>query len=352
MENLKEGLFGEFEKQKASIILYPYRDDIWRDNCGPIAEMMINLGKAIAEFEPVILGVIPELVETVKAKYDLPANMKIVEMKYNDIWTRDSISAVVRNGNGLEIPVFGFNAYGERLYKPFDDDDKISEHVAKMFGYKFHRSPLILEGGNLMTDGNQTIFCVEDALLNPNRNPGKTREEIEEILKKETLSKKVIWIPHGVVNDETDGHIDNVIAFADEKTMLLSWTDDVNNEHYEAVHDIYEILKDCTNKDGEKYNIVKLPIPPLYRRTAEDSKGIIEEDGSFARLEGDPILDTYVNFALVNGGVIVPQFGIPMDQEALEIIKKVFPDRKIVPFYSREASLGGGGLHCLTKHIN
>lgn len=348
----KYGLKGEYEEQRATVLLYPYRDDIWRKNCEPIAEMIVKLANEISAFQPVILGVLPSLMKKVKGKYTFNEGVTLTSMEYNDIWARDSISSLVYKENGEILESFGFNAYGGRLYHPWNKDQSLSKQISSLFGYEYHEVPIVLEGGNIMPDGNGTIFLVEDAILNDNRNPGLTKEKAEKLLKDITLSKQIVWLPHGVVNDETGGHIDNVMAFADKDTLLLSWTDDPSNEHYEAVRSIYDILRSAKNIDGKAYHIVKLPIPKIYHRTKDDSDGIEYAEGSFSRLEGDPILDTYINFALVNGAVIVPQFHIELDQVALDILKNVFPDRKLIPFYSREASLGGGGLHCLSKHIN
>lgn len=344
---------GEFEKQVATVVLFPARKDVWRDDCKPIRSFMVNLANIIAEYQPVIFGVLPELMDYVKANYTFHENVQLKSLEYNDCWARDTVSSVIISEAKKYFTSFQFNAYGGELYKPWDADNRLDEAFASQFNYGLQESPLTLEGGNIMPDGNGTVFCVEDAVVNKNRNPDFTKAQIEEMLKEATCSKQVVWIPKGLIDDETGGHIDNVLAFADSETILYSWTDDKNNAHYDIVREIEAVLKNARNVDGKPYKLIRLPVPDLYQRTSADANGIEEDTGSFARIDGDPVLETYVNFALINGAVIVPQFGNgKLDQEALEIIAKAYPTRKVIPFNGREATLGGGGLHCLTKHIN
>ena len=340
---------GEYEPQLATILLVPYRKDIWRANCKPITDMIVRLANTIARFQPVFLGVNEPEAEI--KNYRLEQNVRPVSLKYNDAWARDSISSVLLGETKL-IAGFQFNAYGDGLYEPWDDDNTLSEQVSQLLGYGLEKNFLVLEGGNIMPDGNGTVFAVQDCIVNANRNPGMSVEKVEELLKKVTRCSRVVWLEHGLEYDETGGHIDNVMAFADSKTIILSWTDDKTNPHYERTHEIYDRLVNATDIDGNPYKIIKLPVPPPSVRTEKECEGLVEKSGSYARRAGDMVLDTYVNFVPVNNAVIVPQFNTELDKVAVDVLKSAFPNREIVPFFSREASLGGGGLHCLTKHIN
>lgn len=342
---------GEYEKQKASILLFPYRTDVWRSNCVPARQMIVDLANIISDFQPVILGVLPSLFDEVVANYSFKKNVKLVKMKYNDVWPRDSVSNVILGGSPC-IYNYEFNAYGGELYHPWNFDNELNTQVAELFNYRIKDSKLTLECGNIVTDGNKTIFAVKDAIVNENRNPNMSLDEIEKELKKTTCSDQIIWLPSGLLYDETGGHVDNIVAFANKNTMLVSYTEDVNHPQYEVTKQLYDFLSDAKNCDGEKYSIVKVPLPPIYVRTEADCEDLITIDGSLPRLPGDQILETYINFALVNGAVIVPTFNIPMDKTVVDIISKAFPDRKIITKHGREATLGGGGFHCLTKHIN
>lgn len=342
----------EFEKQRAAVLLFPSREDVWRKHCDPIRRMMVDLANVMARYQPVILGVLPELMDIARNNYSYDENVTLVEMKYNDCWSRDTVSSVVL-GDEPHIAAFTFNAYGGELYTPWDDDDRLDYKIGELFGYPVKDCPVVLEGGNFLPDGHGTLFAVKDAIVNDNRNPDLSIEEIEKRIKDATGTEQIIWLPRGLAYDETGGHIDNVMAFADKETVILSWTDDKNDPQYEIVREAEKIIKSARSLEGKEYKIVHLPIPPIYYRTEDDCADIIEADDSFARLVGEPVLDTYVNYAIVNGAIIVPQFNNgELDKMAIDILKNVYRDMDVIPFYSREASLGGGGLHCLTKHIN
>lgn len=342
---------GEYEKQRAVVMLFPSRNDVWRHDCKPIRESMVGLANIMAEHVPVVMGVLPELMDVAKNEYTFHPGVKLLPVKYNDCWARDTVSSVVC-GDEPYLASFGFNAYGGELYADWDDDNDLDVYIGAEFGYDVKRIPIILEGGNILPDGNGTLFAIEDSILNDNRNPGFTKSEIEEYMKEATASSQLIWLERGLEGDETGGHIDNVMAFADSHTILLSYTDDERSPHYCITHEIDAYLRTVRNKDGEPYKIIHVPVPDYYYRSSDDSDTIVDESGSFPRKEGDVVLETYINFALTNGVVVVPQYGGELDSVALEVIAKAFPDRKVVPHYGREASLGGGGFHCLTKHIH
>lgn len=344
---------GEYETQRATVMLFPYRCDVWRLECAPIRKTMVTLANIIAEHQKVVFGVMPEMYDTLCNEYSLSPNVDIIKIKYNDCWSRDTVSSVIVDDEKNFFASFRFNAYGDGLYQPWDDDNQLDEKFSGYFGYGLKPSPITLEGGNILSDGNGTLFAVKDAIVNDNRNPGYTEEQIEDCLKNATFSKNVVWIPRGLVYDETGGHIDNLMAFSDKHTVLLSWTDNRRSPQYDIIREAYRIISETVNEDGEHYTIMKVPLPPLYVRTEEDDEGIIYVPESLPRQTGDIVLETYINFALANGVVVVPQFGHKSkDEEALRVIGEAFPDRKIVPLCGREASLGGGGFHCLTKHIN
>lgn len=342
---------GEFEKQRAVVMLFPSRNDVWRHGCKPIRELMVSLANALAEYVPVVMGVLPELMKIAKRDYSFHPGVKLLKVKYNDCWARDSVSSVVL-GDKPYIAAFHFNAYGGELYAEWEDDERLDHTIAKEFGYPIKKTPVTLEGGNILPDGNGTLFAVKDSIFNDNRNPGFTLEQLEEYLKEATASRQIVWLERGLEGDETGGHIDNLMAFADSHTILLSYTDDKESPHYAITHEIDAYLRSVRNADGEPYRILHVPVPNFYYRTQDDSDSIVDESGSFPRKEGDVVLETYINFALTNGVVVVPSFGVPMDEEARRVIEKAYPDRKVISLYGREATLGGGGFHCLTKHIN
>lgn len=346
-------LKGEYEKQIATVVLFPYREDVWRDNAVPAQKMMTSLVNEIAKRQRVIVGVLPGMKEYVLAHYAFGPAVELFEVAYDDCWARDMLASVCVDGEDKHVNALGFNAYGGELYGSWENDAALNETLIKsVFGYEVRHFPVTMEWGNITPDGNGTVFIVEDSVVNDNRNPSMTRDEIEKILLEATESRQIIWLPYGLTGDETGGHIDNVLAFADKHTMLMSFTDDESNPHYEVTHKLYDILSGVKDADGEPYRIIKLPVPAFHRRTETDSRDIVDKEGSFARKSGDMVLYTYVNYAQVNGAVILPSFGIKEDEEAYAVMRRVYPDREIVQLDATEAYLGGGGFHCLTKHIN
>ena len=346
-------ILGEYEEVRAFLFLLPYRKDIWRRDALPIQKVIVDLANMTAKHTLVFLGVIPSLKDFLIKNFTLDKNVIVMEMHYNDAWPRDSVSNVVFDENNKPmIYSYGFNAYGDHLYYPWDDDETLDAQVGAIFNYPLKQVPMTTEGGNMVTDGKGTLFVVEDALLNDNRNPGMSKEEAEKLYLESTGCKQIVWIKRGLEFDETGGHIDNILAFVDAETMLLSWTDDKENEHYERVREIEKQLIDVKNLEGKKYRIIHLPVPRITYRNEDDCLGIIGLDGSFPRMIGDPVLNTYINYIAANDLIILPKYDIPEDQAALEIMKEVFPSKEIIQYNAQEASLGGGGFHCLSKHIN
>lgn len=346
-------LRGEYDRQLATVALFPFREDVWREKAVPAQRMMTGLVNTIAKYQRVVLGILPDTSGYVKKNYVFAPGVELYEVEYDDCWARDMLASVSVEASGKRINALGFNAYGGTLYASWAADAALNESfTGKVFGYDVRHFPVTTEWGNIAPDGNGTVFVVEKSVVNDNRNPRKSKDEIEKILLEATGSRQIVWLPTGLAGDETGGHVDNVLAFADRRTMLMSYTDDESNPHYEVTHALYKTLSEARDADGVPYKIVKLPVPAFHTRTESDSRDIVRAEGSYARESGDSVLYTYVNYVQVNGAVIFPTFGIEEDEEAYRIIKSVYPGRDVIGMDATEAYLGGGGFHCLTKHIN
>lgn len=336
----------DFNTHKGTFLLYPTRLDVWRGKAQPIAETIVDLCELIARYEPVVLGVSPKVsLDAVRVKSPTTVCKR---MEYDDVWIRDT--GAIPCGDGLVA--FGFNAWGgeEGLYKDWSLDQTVPEQMSEILQFPLKRVDLVLEGGNLHSNGNGTLIAVKNTMCNKNRNPGVSVAETERRLKDALGAEKVIFIDEGLVFDETGGHIDNLCAFADKKTLLLAWTDEPGNPQYEVVRKAYQTLTDATGANGEKFEIVKVPLPSIFHRTQADCEGIEIIQGSKERVLNEPIQPSYINFIFVNGGVIVPTFGDAYDEEAIAVFKRVFKDREVRTFPAREIVLGGGGMHCITRN--
>ena len=336
----------DFDVQNGTFLLYPTRRDVWRRNAAPIAQTVLELSAAISVFEPVVLGVPPSL-DWKEIGCD-SVGVQLKQMEYDDIWVRDSGAVPCDDG----LVNFGFNAWGgeEGLISDWSLDETVPEQMQKIIGGEMRCSPLTLEGGNLLSNGRGTLVAIRATICNPNRNPEFNEAEIEELLKQALGVRKIIWIDRGLLYDETGGHIDNLCAFADEKTLLLAWTDDRNNPQYDIVREAFCTLESARGANGERFDIIKVPLPGCFCRTEEDCEGILTLEGTKERLVGEIIQPSYINFAFVNGGIILPAFNDDADLVAAEIFKSVFPDRRVISFPAREILLGGGGIHCITKN--
>ncbi len=337
----------EFDIQDGVLLLYPTRTDVWRKNAHPIADTVLKLAETLARFQRVVLGVAPELVDEIKHKS--PDKAELIPMLYNDIWARDSGAVAC----GDKLVKFGFNAWGgeDGLYGDWSLDSTLPEQMSRLLGRRLESADLIIEGGNIATNGKGVIIAIKDTVCNVNRNPNIGAPLAEDILKNSLNAEKLIWLPRGLKYDETGGHIDNLAAFADERTVLMPWTDDEGDPQYPIVKEAYEILSAATDTEGKPFEIVKLPMPSAFERSEADCEGITQEDKTKERPVGEIVQPSYLNFIFANGAVIVPSFDDPRDADAFAVFKDVFKDRTVIQFPSREIVLGGGGLHCITKNF-
>jgi len=342
---------GEFEPHSKCWMLWPERKDNWRLNAGPAQKAFANVAQTISKFEPVFMGVSAGQVDT--AKKILPSSVTIVEIDSDDSWMRDVGPTFVKNKNGQIRGIdWKFNAWGGLkggLYSPWDKDEKVACNVMETQGVSCYKAPLILEGGAIHTDGQGTLITTEECLLNPNRNPDLSRNQIEVLLKKYLDVKKIIWLGKGVFMDETNGHVDNLCCFIKPGKILLHWSDDRSDPQYEISRDALEQLSSNHDAMGRKLTVHKIHQPGPLFITREESLGVIPAENTMPRQQGDRMAGSYVNFYIANNGVIMPCFDDPRDEEAKSIIQSLFPEREVKSVPAREILLGGGNIHCITQ---
>ncbi|GJV23671.1 agmatine deiminase, partial [Tanacetum coccineum] len=250
---------------------------------------------------------------------------------------------------------WNFNSWGgidDGCYIDWSDDLLVARKILSMERVPRFPQSIILEGGSIHVDGEGTCLTTEECLLNKNRNPHLTKEQIEEELKSYLGVKKIVWLPRGLYgDDDTNGHIDNMCCFVKPGVVLLSWTDDESDPQYERAVEALSVLSNSTDANGRTFEVIKLHVPgPLYM-TEEEAAGFVQVGEAKPRLPGTRLAASYVNFYIVNGGIIAPQFGDPKwDEEAVRVLSKAFPDREVVKIEgAREIVLGGGNIHCITQ---
>ncbi|MDY1048462.1 agmatine deiminase [Pseudomonas coleopterorum] len=334
-------------------MLWPERPDNWRLGGKPVQAAHVALAKAIARFEPVTVGVSAGQYDNARARLDVP-NIRVVEMSSDDAWMRDTgPTFVVDHGGEVRGVDWAFNAWGGflgGLYAPWNRDEQVASKVLDMERcQRYHTQGFVLEGGSIHVDGEGTLITTEECLLNRNRNPHLDRGQIERILADHLAVEKIIWLPDGLFNDETDGHVDNFCCYVRPGEVLLAWTDDASDPNYPRCQAALQVLENSVDAKGRALVVHKMPIPgPLYA-TQEECDDVDLVAGSQERHPSVRLAGSYVNFLIVNGGIIAPSFDDPLDCEAQALLQKLFPEHEVVMVPGRELLLGGGNIHCLTQ---
>jgi agmatine deiminase len=328
---------------------FPHRPDNWRENAKYAQEAVCKLANLISEYELVSMLVPERFID--KASKMVSPDVEIVALNTDDAWVRDSGALFVTNGKEIRGGCFDFNAWGGAyggLYTSWDLDSKVSEYMCEVQNMPTYKNPgFILEGGSIHVDGEGTLLTTTECLLSIGRNFTMSKYEIENVLKNNLNVQKIIWLPFGLADDETTGHVDNICAFARPGEVILAWTDDENHPQYGRSRVAYNILSRETDAKGRPFVIHKIHIPRDMHITQEEADGIVP--GHTPRLPGDRLAASYVNFIMPNGAVIFPTFGDDIyDELARKKFEEIFLDRKVIGFYSRELLLGGGNIHCLT----
>ena len=344
---------GEFEKQERIFMLWPERTDNWRDGAKPAQKAYAAVAEAIAEFEPVTMFVSDRQYENCRAT--LSDKITVLEMSSDDAWIRDCGPTFLINDKGERRACdWKFNAWGglyDGLYFPWDKDDRVAGKVCELTQTDSYRTEdFVLEGGSFHVDGEGTILTTEMCLLSPGRNPHLKKEEIEEKLKQYLGGEKVLWLKDGIDPEETNGHIDDVACFIRPGEVVCIYTEDTSHPFYKTAKMAYNFLCQATDAKGRKLKVHKLCCPAVPVTIGKDFN-IDRTRMAKERPEGDLCIASYANFLIVNGGVIVPQYGDGNDRLALEQIQEMFPERKAVGVYTREIVYGGGNIHCITQQL-
>ncbi len=348
---------GEFEPQERIYMLWPHRPDNWNMGAKPAQQTYANVARAIARFEPVVIGVKPEDYAAARYVFAEDEHIDVVEMTSDDSWVRDCGPTFVRNAEGdVRAVHWHFNAWGgyvDGLYFPWDQDELVGVKVADHAGVDRYRpDSFVLEGGSIHVDGEGTVITTEMCLLSEGRNPELSKEEIEGYLKEYLGVEKVIWVKDGIDPEETNGHIDDVACFIRPGEVACIWTDDEESPFYEASHAAYETLSHATDAKGRQLKVHKLTMPKkLTFMNEEQAASIDVVEGTLPRSPEDYSIASYMNFLIVNGAIIFPQYRDEYDALAMEQVQAMFPDREIVGVDTVEVAFGGGNIHCITQQL-
>jgi agmatine deiminase len=344
---------GEFEPHCGCWIAWPQRPDNWRDAGGPAQEAFARVAAAIDACEPVTVAVSDTEFEHCRSL--LPASVRVVELSTDDAWMRDiGPTFVVDDRGGRRGVDWHFNAWGGMhggLYAPWDRDERTARKVLEVERAERYRAPIVLEGGSIHVDGQGTVLSTEECLLNRNRNPELSREQIEQVLFDHLGASKAIWLDRGLPGDETDGHIDNLACFARPGVVLLTSTDDASDPLHEISRDAQQRLETATDARGGPIQVIRLPAPSPPPISEREARGVQALQGTQPRRAGDRLAASYANFYVANSRIVFPLLDERCDDEAAAILRDCFPEREIVGVPAREILLGGGNIHCITQQV-
>jgi agmatine deiminase len=344
---------GGFEPHSGCWMIWPERPDNWRWGAKPAQAAFAAVAEAIAATEPVTMAVSDAQFEHCRSV--LSDAVRVVEIATDDSWMRDvGPTFVVDDEGGRRGVDWAFNAWGGfdgGLYFPWDRDDRVAAKVLEVEGAGRYRAPLVLEGGSIHVDGEGTVLSTEECLLNPNRNPDLSRNEIEAALREYLGVEKVIWLGLGTYNDETDGHVDNLACFVRPGVVLLNWSDDEQDPQHEISLDALRRLEAATDARGRSLEVVRIPSPGPLLMSAEEAEGVDGVEGTRPRHAGDRLAGSYVNFYPGNTRIVFPRLDERTDEAAAEILRGCYPDREVVGVAAREILLGGGNIHCITQQV-
>jgi len=348
----------EFEEHKGTILIWPTRPGSWTYGGKEAQIAFAEIARAISETERVYLCTDRDHFNYISSKFINCVNIIPVELDSNDSWARDIGPTFVEDTSDRKIKGtnWKFNAWGgdfDGLYKDYEDDDKFASEFCKTFGYDIiDEHDFVLEGGSIHVDGKGTLITTEACLLSKGRNPDLSKEDIEKRLCDTLGVTKIIWLPHGILGDETNEHVDNFCCFVRPGEVVMAWTDDESDPQHQVCVENYDILSNSTDARGNKLTIHKLPLPknPVLI-TKHDLDGFVFEEGEDVREEGEKLAASYANFYICNGQVLVPQFRDPNDIVAIRTLRELFPLHQIVPIEARSIIVGGGNIHCITQQI-
>ncbi len=327
----------EWEEQAFIQLTWPHNKSDWAYMLDEVEQCYINIARHILMHERLIIVTCEaDHVTSLLKKADVDCtNLTLVDIDSNDTWSRDHafITTIDKDGNAL-LNDFCFNGWGMKFAANLDNRINIKLMDKGVLKGKYvPRLNFVLEGGSIESDGQGTLLTTSDCLLSKNRNDMMTRQEIEQYLKSAFSINKVLWLENGFLEgDDTDSHIDTLARLCPDNTIVYESCDDKNDIHYSALKAMEEELKTFTNNNGEKFNLLPLPLPDA----------IYDENGE--RLPA-----TYANFLIINGAVLTPTYNQQeKDREALNLIQKAFPKHKIIGIDCRALIKQHGSLHCVT----
>lgn len=328
----------EWYPHEATWLTWPKNEITWPDKLEEAREAYLCAMAALAPHERVELLVDNEQMrQDVRhrlARREIPlAQVNIHVLTTVDSWIRDYGPNFLIRESDQKVDVaynnWVFNAWGNK-YEDLLRDDDVPERLADYLEVPAFKPGIVLEGGSIDVNGSGTCLTTRQCLLNPNRNPHLTQDQIEQTLRESLGVNEVIWLGDGIDGDDTDGHVDDIVRFVDESTIVCVVEDDPDDSNFDPLQENFAQLRHLS-EDGARFRIVPLLMPEPF-------------ESDWGRLPA-----SYANFYIANNVVLVPTFGQPRDLIALETLAPLFPGRQVIGINSRDLVLGMGTIHCLSQ---
>ena len=322
----------EWSRHRAMWVGWPSHVDLWGDDLDAAQGEVEALVRALAgpgrEQVRLLVGH-DDALAGARARFDDMAGVEVVPGRFGDIWLRDT--GPIFGEGSTRAAAFRFNGWGGKYALPFDDT--VADQIAAQAGTPLDRHDFILEGGALDHDGAGTILTTRQCLLNPNRNAGWTQADAEAALAQALGAKAVLWLGDGLLNDHTDGHVDNLARFVAPGVVACPIAYGPNDPNADVYDDTARALSAMTDAQGRPIRVLRIPSPGL----------ILDEDER-------PVPASHMNFLIADGAVVVPTYGdATAARLACEALATVFPDREIISLPSTAILTGGGSFHCISQ---
>jgi len=317
----------EWAPHDAAWIGFPSHPELWEDDLVPARDEVVAFARAVhanGRGERVILVVADET-SALEARRLAGDAAEVQIQPFGDIWLRDTGAIITTGPDGRRAARFGFNWWGGKYHLP--GDEGVGGRLAEAAGFAVDTHDWVLEGGAIDVDGTGLAVTTEQCLLNPNRNPGLLREDVEHGLKSGLGIERVLWLGDGLANDHTDGHVDNLARFVAPGRLALPQPEGEDDPNAEVYRDAAERAR--------AFGVEVVPLP---------SPGLIEVDG-------EAIPASYMNFYIGNAAVVVPQYGAPNDAVAVAAIGALFPGRVAIGLRADHILTGGGSFHCISQQV-
>lgn len=322
----------EWAPHRAMWVGFPSHAEYWKEDLEPAQQEVAGLARALAGpgGERVRLMVAGDEAEAAAKALLADTTVEIVRGQFGDIWLRDTGPIFTATTNGEAAAGFLFNGWGGKY--EMEGDDTVAEQIAAAAGAPLVRNAFVLEGGSLDHDGLGTVLTTRQCLLNDNRNPGWDEEAAADALAEALGVRKVLWLGDGLLNDHTDGHVDNLARFVAPGVVACPMAFGADDPNAEMYAETARLLASMTDSRGSPLQVVRIPSPGR----------ILDEDG-------EPIPASHMNFLIANEAVIVPTYAEESGAFALEVIKGLFPERQVIGLPSTAILTGGGSFHCISQ---